>query len=120
MRRLEAIGGKAGLADFSHLDLKKMKGVFFLHIKRWKLKQFIENYKTTRWIGLKPVYHVRIANAHIFYFFCFEIVIWANWAKPYVMTYGEAHCRETNLNMTRFLYEVRGEGGAIVYSYRFG
>ena len=120
MRRLEAIGGKAWLADFSHLDLKKMKGVFFLHIKRWKLKQFIENYKTTRWIGLKPVYHVRIANAHIFYFFCFEIVIGANWAKPYVMTYGEAHCRETNLNMTRFLYEVRGEGGAIVYSYRFG
>ena len=47
-------------------------------------------------------------------------MIGADWAKPYVKTYGEEHCRKTNLAMTRFLYEVRGEGGAIVYSYRFG
>lgn len=44
----------------------------------------------------------------------------ANWAKPYVKAFGEADCKKTNLTMTRFLYEVRGEDGAIVYSYRFG
>ena len=115
------MGEKAGLADFFTLKIFSIvKGVFFLHLKRWKLKQFIENYKMTRWVGLKPVYHVRIANAHIFYFFWLEIVVGANWAEPYVKAYGREHCEKTNLAMTRFLYEVRGEGGEIVYSYRFG
>ena len=108
------------LLAFLLLKFIKMKGVFFLHIKRWKLKQFIENYKMTRWIGLKPVYHVRIANAHIFYLFLFEVAVGANWAERYVKAYGREHCEKTNKAMTRFLYEVRGEGGVIVYSYRFG
>lgn len=97
-----------------------MKGVFFLHIHRRKFQTYLSHVKYRRMAGIRPVYHVRIANAHIFYFFCFEIVVGANWAKPYVKAFGEADCKKTNLTMTRFLYQVRGEDGAIVYSYRFG
>lgn len=97
-----------------------MKGVFFLHIHRWQFPAYWSHVKYRRIAGLKPVYHVRIANAHIFYFFCFEIVIGADWAKSYVKAYGEEDCRKTNLSMTRFLYDVRDKDGEIVYSYRFG
>lgn len=97
-----------------------MKGVFFLHIHRWQFPTYWSHVKYRRIAGIKPVYHVRIANAHIFYFFFFEIVIGANWAKPYVKAYGEADCEKTNSAITRFLYQVRGEDGAVIYSYRFG
>lgn len=97
-----------------------MKGVFFLHIRRWQFPTYWNHLKHRKRAGLKPVYHVRIANAHIFYFFCFEIVIGADWAKPYVKAFGEGDCEKTNLAMTRFLYQVRGKDAAIVYSYRFG
>lgn len=97
-----------------------MKGVFFLHIHRWQFPTYWSHLKYRRIAGIKPVYYVRIANAHIFYFFCFEIVIGADWAKPYVKAYGETDCMKTNNTMTKFLYQVRGKDGAIVYSCRFG
>ena len=97
-----------------------MKGVFFLHIYRWSFPAYWSHLKYRKIAGVKPVYHVRIANAHIFYFFCFEIVFGANWAKPFVKTYGKEHCEKINIAMTKFLYQVRGEDGAIIYSYRSG
>lgn len=94
-----------------------MKGIFFLHIRRWQLPAYWQNLKITRRV-LNPLRHVRIANAHIFYFFCFEIIIGANWQKAYVERFGRDDCKKTNSAMTKFIYEVRGKGGMIVYLYK--
>lgn len=92
-----------------------MKGVFFLHIRRWQFSEYWEHKKMQRRAGLKPVYYIRIANAHIFYFFFLEITVGASWKDRYVKDFGAADCEETNKKMTRFRYEVRGKNGAIVY-----